>query len=131
MTFSKESPFSEGRLLKIPRVRPKTVAAFIGEVGDVARFKQAKELIGFIGFHPTISESGKRKNQHPKMSRKGSPTLRVAFLSVWVKNWPVLCPVCSKTESPMIPKGSLPKLDKEQNLDLRIIGLDIYSTSFL
>ena len=58
---------------------PKTVATFIGEVGDVARFKQDKELIGFIGFHPTISESGKRKNQHPKMSRKGSPTLRAAL----------------------------------------------------
>jgi len=76
---SKEPPSPEEHLLEIPGVGPKTVATFIGEVGDVARFKQAKELIGFIGFHPTISESGKRKNQHPKMSRKGSPTLRAAL----------------------------------------------------
>jgi len=77
--YSKEPPSPEGRLLEIPGVGPKTVAAFRGEVGDVNRFKSGKELIGFIGWHPKISESGEKKSQHPKMSKKGSSTLRAAL----------------------------------------------------
>jgi len=47
------------RLLSIPGVGPKTVATFLGEVGgDVSRFSSANKLIGFIGWHPQISESG-------------------------------------------------------------------------
>jgi len=76
---SKEPASPERRLLEIPGVGPKTVAAFRGEVGDVTRFSRATELIGFIGWHPKIYESGEKKSQHPKMSKKGSPTLRVAL----------------------------------------------------
>jgi len=60
-------------------VGPKTVATFIGEVGDVARFKQAKELRAL--YLKKISQ-GKKSKQ---------------VLICVGKNWPVLCAVCSKT----------------------------------
>jgi len=72
---SKEPPSSEGYLLEIPGAGPRTVATFTGEVGDVNRFSSSTELIGFIGWYPKISESGEKKSQHPKMSKKGSPIL--------------------------------------------------------
>lgn len=75
----KEPSSPEGRLLAIPGVGPKTVAAFLGEVGDVTRFSSHREMIGFIGWHPKISESGEKKNPHPKMSKKGSAPLRAAL----------------------------------------------------
>ena len=68
------------RLLSIPGVGPKTVAAFLGEVGgDVTRFSSANKLIGFIGWYPRISESGESKNLHPKMSKKGPSALRASL----------------------------------------------------
>ncbi|MEA1965387.1 MAG: IS110 family transposase [Candidatus Aerophobetes bacterium] len=68
------------RLLSIPGVGPKTVAAFLGEVGDdVSRFSSANKLIGFIGWHPKISESGDSKNPHPKMSKRGPSALRASL----------------------------------------------------
>ena len=75
----KEPPSPEGRLLEIPGVGPKTVAVFRGKVGDVNRFSSAMELIGFISWYPKISESGEKKSQHSKMSKKGFPTLRSAL----------------------------------------------------
>ncbi len=70
----------EKRLLGIPGVGPKTIAAFLGEVGgDVTRFSSANKLIGFIGWHPKISESGESKNLHPKMSKKGPSALRASL----------------------------------------------------
>ena len=76
---SKEPSSPEGRLLEIPGVGPQTIAAFRGEVGDVNRFSSSNEIIGFIGWHPKIFESGQKKKQHPKMSKKGSPALRAAL----------------------------------------------------
>jgi len=56
---SNEPSFPQKRLLSIPGVDPKTVAALLGEVGDdVSRFSSANKLIGFVGWYPKISESG-------------------------------------------------------------------------
>jgi len=79
--LSSDEPSSpQKRLLKISGVGPKTVAAFLGEVGgDVTRFSSANKLIGFIGWHPKISESGEKKNLHPKMSKKGPSALRASL----------------------------------------------------
>jgi len=77
---SNEPSSPQKRLLSIPGVGPKTIAAFLGEVGgDVTRFSSANKLIGFIGWHPRISESGEKKNLHPKMSKKGPSALRASL----------------------------------------------------
>jgi len=80
LSFNNEPSSPQKRLLGIPGVGPKTVAAFLGEVGgDVTRFSSANKLIGFIGWHPRISESGEKKNLHPKMSKKGPSALRASL----------------------------------------------------
>jgi len=77
---SNEPSSPQKRLLCIPGVGPKTVAAFLGEVGDdVSRFSSVSKLIGFVGWHPRISESGESKNLHPKMSKKGPSALRASL----------------------------------------------------
>ena len=77
---SNEPSSPQKRLLSIPGVGPKTVAAFLGEVGnDVSRFSSVNKLIGFIGWYPKISESGDNKNPHPKMSKKGPPPLKASL----------------------------------------------------
>jgi len=80
LSFNNEPSSPQKRLLKISGVGPKTVAAFLGEVGgDVSRFSSANKLIGFIGWYPKISESGESKNLHPKMSKKGPSALRASL----------------------------------------------------
>lgn len=53
-----------------------TIAAFIGCVGDVARFSSADKLISFIGFYPRIFESGKYKKKNPTIQKAGPRELR-------------------------------------------------------
>jgi len=80
LSFNNEPSSPQKRLLGIPGVGPKTVATFLGEVGgDVTRFSSSNKLIGFIGWHPKISESGEKKNLHPKMSKRGPSALRASL----------------------------------------------------
>ena len=53
-----------------------TIAAFIGYVGDVARFSSADKLISFIGFYPRIFESGKYRKKNPAIQKAGPKELR-------------------------------------------------------
>ena len=52
------------------------IAAFIGYVGDVARFSSADKLVSFIGFYPRIFESGKYKRKNPTIQKAGPKELR-------------------------------------------------------
>ena len=50
-------------------------AVYIGLVGDVSRFKSAKQIFSFSGLAPRISQSG-GGSKVPRISRVGSPLLR-------------------------------------------------------
>jgi len=45
-------------LKSIPGVADKTIAAILGECGDLRRFSSAKALIGYLGLYPTQYQSG-------------------------------------------------------------------------
>ncbi|AEX85842.1 hypothetical protein XO10_10375 [Marinitoga sp. 1135] len=61
-------------------VTPYTI---ISEIGDISRFKTKRHLVSYIGFDPTISQSGKyRKNK--RISKKGNSHLRRIF-SLWAE----------------------------------------------
>jgi transposase len=45
-------------LRTIPGVSDKTIAAILGECGDLKRFKSAKAFIGYLGLYPTQYQSG-------------------------------------------------------------------------
>jgi len=64
--------FNSVELLEtIPGVGKKTIATLIAELGNISRFSTCKQLIGYLGLFPNISESGKSKNPHPKLSKRG------------------------------------------------------------
>ena len=45
-------------------------------MGDVSRFSSADKLVSFIGFYPTIFESGKYKKKSPTIQKAGPKELR-------------------------------------------------------
>ena len=65
-------------LLTIPGVGPKTVAAFLAEVGDIQRFLSCKDFVGFVGLYPKIEQSGSSLNK-ARLTTKGSRILKHAL----------------------------------------------------
>ena len=65
-------------LLTIPGVGPKTIAVFIAEVGDITRFANCKDFVGFVGLYPKIEQSGSSLNR-AKLTTKGSRLLKHAL----------------------------------------------------
>lgn len=53
-----------------------TIAAFLGTVGDMSRFKNSDKLVSYIGFYPRIFESGKYKKKNPSIQKAGPAELR-------------------------------------------------------
>jgi transposase len=53
-----------------------TIAAFLGAVGDMSRFKNSDKLVSYIGFYPRIFESGKYKKRNPSIQKAGPAELR-------------------------------------------------------
>lgn len=64
--------FNQVEILEsIPGVGKKTIATLIAELGNISRFSTCKQLIGYLGLFPNISESGNYKNPHPHISKRG------------------------------------------------------------
>ncbi len=58
-------------LRTIPAVSDKTILALLAECGNLERFHNAKALVGYLGFHPTIQQSGdSRKNG--RLAKRGA-----------------------------------------------------------
>jgi len=65
-----------GELLQsIPGVGPIISAAFIGEIGDISRFDNWKQIRSLAGLNLVENSSGKHKGK-TKVSRRGRPYLR-------------------------------------------------------
>jgi len=56
--ISKELDAPIENLKSIPGISDKTIAAILGECGDLRRFTSAKALIGYLGLYPTQYQSG-------------------------------------------------------------------------
>lgn len=66
-------------LESIPGVGKKTIATLIAELGNISRFSTCKQLVGYLGLFPNISESGSYKNPHPRLSKRGPRLARKAL----------------------------------------------------
>lgn len=62
----------------IPGVANKTIAAILGECGDLRRFESAKAFIGFLGLYPTLYQSGKSLSTG-KLAKRGIPIAKHAL----------------------------------------------------
>lgn len=67
------------QLLTVPGIGLTIAASIMAEVGDIKRFKTSSQLIAFAGINPTVRQSGNFLGNKNKMSKKGSPYLRLAL----------------------------------------------------
>ena len=53
-----------------------TAATLAAEIGDVRRFPTARQLVGYLGLHPTIRQSGNAPARHGRTSKEGPAAAR-------------------------------------------------------
>lgn len=66
-------------LKTLPGIDTILEAAILSEIGDIHRFKTSSQLVSFAGINPTVRQSGQFLGNKNKMSKKGSPYLRLAL----------------------------------------------------
>lgn len=66
-------------LLTVPGINHVLAAAIISEIGDIHRFKRSGQLVSYAGINPTVRQSGNFLGTKNRMSKKGSPYLRLAL----------------------------------------------------
>lgn len=66
-------------IFSIPGIGTTLGGAILGEIGEITRFKTAKQLIAFAGMDPKVTQSGQFSGTENKLSKRGSPYLRRAL----------------------------------------------------
>lgn len=66
-------------LPSIPGIGTILAASIHAEIGDIKRFKTSSQLVSFAGIDPTVRQSGNFTASRNKMSKRGSPYLRLAI----------------------------------------------------
>ena len=70
------------RLQTIPGIGPFIASCLIGEIQDMVRFKQAKQLVAYVGLDPRVRQSGHSLNSTGHITKRGSPhTRRAIFIA--------------------------------------------------
>jgi transposase len=64
------------RLMTIPGVDVTTAATLIAVIGDVRRFPTPGRLVGYLGLHPRLRQSGAAPARHGRTSKEGSAAAR-------------------------------------------------------
>ena len=64
------------RLMTIPGIDVTTATTLVAVIGDVRRFPSSRHLVGYLGLHPTIRQSGNGPARHGRVSKKGSAAAR-------------------------------------------------------
>jgi transposase len=64
------------RLMTIPGVHVTTAATLVAVIGDIRRFPTARHLVGYLGLHPTVRQSGTGPARHGRTSKEGSAAAR-------------------------------------------------------
>lgn len=73
------------RLMTIPGIDVTTAATMIAVIGDVRRFKTPRHLVGYLGLHPTVRQSGIGQAHHGRLSKEGSAAARhVLVEAAWI-----------------------------------------------
>lgn len=64
------------RLMTIPGVDVITATTLVAVIGDIRRFPTSRHLVGYLGLHPTIRQSGHGPARHGRVSKEGSAAAR-------------------------------------------------------
>lgn len=69
-------------LTSIPGIGDTLAPLLVGEIGDIERFINAKQLVAFSGIDPSVRQSGNYVGTKNKVTKRGSPFLRHALYIV-------------------------------------------------
>jgi transposase len=64
------------RLRTIPGIDVTTAATLVAVIGDVSRFPSSRHLVGYLGLHPRVRQSGSGPARHGHTSKEGSAAAR-------------------------------------------------------
>ena len=64
------------RLMTIPGIDVTTASTLAAVIGDVRRFPSSRHLVGYLGLHPTLRQSGSGPGRHGRVSKEGSAAAR-------------------------------------------------------
>ena len=93
--FQKQAELSEQRALlsSIPGIGALSAAVLLAEIGDIASFETAKQLVAFAGLNPKERSSGSSVRGRAGIAKMGNPrirrTLYMATLSAKRHNLPI------------------------------------------
>lgn len=58
------------RLMTIPGIDVVTAATLVAAIGDIRRFPTSRHLVGYLGLHPRIRQSGNAPARHGRLDRR-------------------------------------------------------------
>jgi len=64
------------RLLTVPGVDVTTAVTLVAVIGDARRFPSSRQLVGYLGLHPRVRQSGSAPARHGRLSKEGSAAAR-------------------------------------------------------
>lgn len=70
------NPKEQKLLESIPGVGPITAVSFVSEIQNINRFREAKQLVAFIGLDPKVRQSGTSLNARGHITKRGNKILR-------------------------------------------------------
>lgn len=66
-------------LITIPGLSTTLAATILGEIGDVHRFANFKQLVAYADLDPSVHQSGQFRASRSRLSKRGSPYMRRAL----------------------------------------------------
>ena len=60
------------RLMSVPGINVTVAATFLAAIGDIARFRSSRKLVGYLGLDPRVRQSGTGPAIHGHISKQGS-----------------------------------------------------------
>ena len=67
------------RLMTIPGLDMITASTLVAVIGDIRRFPSSRHLVGYLGLHPRVSQSGNAPARHGRIAKDGSAAARHAL----------------------------------------------------
>ena len=64
------------RLMTVPGVNVICAATFLAAIGDIGRFRSARQLVAYLGLDPRVRQSGTEPARSGRISKRGSASAR-------------------------------------------------------
>jgi transposase len=73
------------RLLTVPGVNLIAAGTFLAAIGEIGRFRNARQLVAYLGLDPKVRQSGEEPARTGRISKRGSASARWALVeATWM-----------------------------------------------